>query len=80
MEEISFVEGKYFQVELNIGRRGKYIRDAITKIALRNCNVIMRVLFLFHKYARKQNDFVFTSIRTNVRSRSVNDKEGINCE
>ena len=61
-------------------RRGKYIRDAITNIAWRNCNVIMRELFLFHKYARKQNDFVFTSIRTNVRCRSVNDKEGINCE
>jgi len=34
-----FVEGKYFQVELNIGGRGKYIRDAITNIAWRNCNV-----------------------------------------
>jgi len=73
-------DGKYFQVELNIGGRGKYILVAITNIAWRNCNVIMRVLFLFYKYARKQNQFVFTSIRNNVHCRSVNDKEGINCE
>jgi len=77
---ILFVEVKYFQAELNIGGRGKYIRDAVTNIAWRICNVIMRVLFLFYKYARKQNEFVFTSIRTNVRSRSLKGKEGINCE
>jgi len=77
---IIFVEGKYFQVELNVGGRGKFIRDAITNIAWRNCNVIMRILLIFYKYARKQNEFVVISKRTNVRSRSVNGKKGINCE
>ena len=62
-------------MELNVGERGKYIRDIFINIVRTNCNVIMRVRLLCYKYAGSQNEIDVTSIRDNDRRLSVNGKE-----
>jgi len=45
-EIIIFVEGNRIHVDPKFGEPGTFIRDASTKFARRNCNVIVRICLL----------------------------------
>ena len=74
MEEvIYFVVGNIFHVNLNVGEKGKYFRDAKTNIARINGMWELYYIYYVTIYAKRKKEIFITSVKDNF-SRCVNAK------